>query len=234
MNTTNFYTVLELELNASEEQIKTQFKKLVRKYHPDVSKEVDAEIKFKKINEAYDTLSDSFKRSSYDLFLKMNHNKAKNFKNQNTNYNHQKTKQTKPNSDKTQVYRIYYEVLGIKSQRDLENLEQMHLKKIWEFSDKYSGDELKKRLFYLKMAKEVLMDNEKRSAYNLSLKRCKSDPNFLQVHNLTYHRIQRRKPKEEVEKEEEMDFMDIIHANMPLVMIGVVVLIIVVKVFILR
>lgn len=68
--TTNrdYYEVLGLERNASAEEIKSAFRKLARQYHPDVSKDADAEEKFKEINEAYSVLSDSEKRARYDRF----------------------------------------------------------------------------------------------------------------------------------------------------------------------
>jgi curved DNA-binding protein len=51
---------------ATEEQIKQAYRKLARKYHPDVSKEPDAEAKFKEVAEAYQTLKDPEKRAAYD------------------------------------------------------------------------------------------------------------------------------------------------------------------------
>ena len=56
--------------NASDDEIKAAFRKLARQYHPDVSKEPNAEEKFKEINEAYGVLSDSDKRARYDRFGK--------------------------------------------------------------------------------------------------------------------------------------------------------------------
>lgn len=61
-----YYSILEVDENASPEQIKTSFKKLALKYHPDRNKEKDSEEKFKKINIAYEVLSDPIKRSNYD------------------------------------------------------------------------------------------------------------------------------------------------------------------------
>ncbi len=62
----DYYTILEVERGATEEQIKKAFRKLARKYHPDISKEADADARFKDINEAYQTLSDQEKREAYD------------------------------------------------------------------------------------------------------------------------------------------------------------------------
>lgn len=66
----DYYEVLGIQRNASDDEIKTAFRKLARQYHPDVSKEEHAEEKFKEINEAYGVLSDADKRGRYDRFGK--------------------------------------------------------------------------------------------------------------------------------------------------------------------
>src|SRR4030067_2389219 len=70
MTNNDFYDTLGVGKNASDDEIKTAFRKLARQYHPDVNKEHDAEEKFKEINEAYGVLSDSDKRARYDRFGK--------------------------------------------------------------------------------------------------------------------------------------------------------------------
>jgi molecular chaperone DnaJ len=70
MSGRDYYEVLGVGRNASDDEIKAAFRKLARQYHPDVNKEHDAEEKFKEINEAYGVLSDSDKRSRYDRFGK--------------------------------------------------------------------------------------------------------------------------------------------------------------------
>jgi curved DNA-binding protein len=62
----DYYKILGVERGASDADIKKAFRKLAHKYHPDVSKEKDAEEKFKDVNEAYQTLSDPEKRAAYD------------------------------------------------------------------------------------------------------------------------------------------------------------------------
>jgi curved DNA-binding protein len=62
----DYYKVLGVDRDASQEEIKNVYRKLTRKYHPDVSKEPDAEAKAKAINEAYDVLGDPEKRRAYD------------------------------------------------------------------------------------------------------------------------------------------------------------------------
>lgn len=62
----DYYDALGLKRGASEAEIKAAYRKLARKYHPDVSKEKDAEVHFKEIAEAYQTLKDKEKRAAYD------------------------------------------------------------------------------------------------------------------------------------------------------------------------
>ncbi len=65
----NFYQILNVSEHASLEEIKSAYRKLARIYHPDVAKTKEAEEKFKEINRAYETLSDSLKRADYDQTL---------------------------------------------------------------------------------------------------------------------------------------------------------------------
>lgn len=62
----DYYETLGVKPDASEAEIKSAFRKLARKYHPDVSKEAGAEDKFKAVNEAYEALRDPEKRRQYD------------------------------------------------------------------------------------------------------------------------------------------------------------------------
>src|SRR3989339_205865 len=64
----DYYEVLGVSKSASEGEVKTSYRNLARKYHPDVNKESGAAEKFKEINEAYQTLSDPNKRSQYDYY----------------------------------------------------------------------------------------------------------------------------------------------------------------------
>jgi curved DNA-binding protein len=62
----DYYAILGVEPSAGEAEIKTAYRRLARKYHPDVSKEKGAEEKFKAVNEAYEALRDPQKRAAYD------------------------------------------------------------------------------------------------------------------------------------------------------------------------
>ncbi len=68
MPTTDYYEILGVARGDSEEEIRKAFRKKAMEYHPDRNKNPDAEDKFKDINEAYQVLSDSKKRSQYDRF----------------------------------------------------------------------------------------------------------------------------------------------------------------------
>jgi curved DNA-binding protein len=62
----DYYSKLEIDKNATQKDIQAAYRRLARKYHPDVNKEKDAEDKFKLINEAYEVLKDPEKRQKYD------------------------------------------------------------------------------------------------------------------------------------------------------------------------
>jgi len=64
----DYYETLGVSRDASESELKSAFRGLARKYHPDVSQEPDTEDRFKEINEAYAILSDSEKRAAYDRY----------------------------------------------------------------------------------------------------------------------------------------------------------------------
>jgi molecular chaperone DnaJ len=64
----DYYEVLGVPRNASDEEIRREFRKLAKLYHPDRNREPGAEDKFKEINEAYQVLSDPGKRSKYDRY----------------------------------------------------------------------------------------------------------------------------------------------------------------------
>ena len=68
MNKKDYYETLGVSKDASDAEIKSAFRKLAKQYHPDVSKEENAEAKFKEIQEAYAVLSDEQKRKQYDQF----------------------------------------------------------------------------------------------------------------------------------------------------------------------
>jgi len=62
----DYYKILGVERGAADEEIKKAYRKLARKYHPDVSKEANAKEKFQEVAEAYETLKDKEKRAGYD------------------------------------------------------------------------------------------------------------------------------------------------------------------------
>jgi len=64
----DYYKILNVEKGSSKEEIKKAYKKLAKKYHPDINKAEDAEAKFKEINEAVSVLGDDSKKQQYDQF----------------------------------------------------------------------------------------------------------------------------------------------------------------------
>ena len=66
MEYVDYYEVMGLKRDATQDEIKRAYRKLARKFHPDVSKEADAEMRFKQLGEAYEVLKDPEKRAAYD------------------------------------------------------------------------------------------------------------------------------------------------------------------------
>lgn len=62
----DYYATLDVDRKATQDEIKRAYRKLARKYHPDLSKEPDAERRFKEMGEAYEVLKDTEKRAAYD------------------------------------------------------------------------------------------------------------------------------------------------------------------------
>ena len=62
----DYYKIMGVKRDAAQDEIKRAYRKLARKYHPDVSKEPDAEKRFKEVGEAYEVLKDPEKRAAYD------------------------------------------------------------------------------------------------------------------------------------------------------------------------
>ena len=64
----DYYKVLGVDRDASDQEISKAYRKLAKKYHPDLNHEPGAEEKYKQVNEAYEVLHDKQKRAQYDQF----------------------------------------------------------------------------------------------------------------------------------------------------------------------
>ncbi len=99
----NYYEILGVSVNASFSEVKTAFRKLARKYHPDVAGNTPENVaKFKEINEAYEVLSDTKQRSEYDTVRRFYNYSSAESSQKNNDENSEKTNTTKPDFGSTE------------------------------------------------------------------------------------------------------------------------------------
>lgn len=106
----DYYTTLGVSVNATDEEIKTAFRKLVKIYHPDVSKAPGSHEKYIEIQEAYETLSCPDKRRDYDNKLKNDKNNSDNASNRDkrAEYNQSHNNQQRSGYDSTRTHKSSY------------------------------------------------------------------------------------------------------------------------------
>jgi curved DNA-binding protein len=117
----DYYKILGIQKTASDNDIKQAYRRLARKYHPDVSKEANAEEKFKDVQEAYEVLKDTEKRKAYDQ-LGANWKQGQEFRpppgwDANTHFNRSRTGETFQESDMEGFSDFFANIFGGAQQR---------------------------------------------------------------------------------------------------------------------
>jgi molecular chaperone DnaJ len=110
----NLYAVLEVNNNSDINEIKNSYRRLSKKYHPDVSKENDANLIFSEISKAYEILSNEELKSEYDLKSKWgnNYNEYYDFFDVDFDLSYQNEKEKLENFKKNEVWNIQIEIDG--------------------------------------------------------------------------------------------------------------------------
>ena len=111
----DYYKILDVSMNASADEITKAFRKLSRKYHPDINKEIGADEKYKEITEAYEFLSDKNKRRDYDL----NYNYLKN----KNNFSSESSSNSNMNDAKLRILKIKKQIVDVLKRNDILNEE---------------------------------------------------------------------------------------------------------------
>ncbi len=118
----DYYEILEISFNATQEEIKKAYRRLAKKYHPDLNLDDDTEDIMKRINEAYEVLSDLEKRKEYDLTLNKDVSASAKIKNDSAYKTYTKTRE-ESESDLEDWLKDY-----LNSRRKLEKLYKKYIK----------------------------------------------------------------------------------------------------------
>lgn len=112
MRNKNLYNILEVNKNSTSDEIKSSYRKLSKKYHPDVNKEKEAEEKFQNISKAYSILSDVELKKEYDLKSKYGNNYNEYFEifDLNLDFDYQSGKNNLDTFKRNEVFDIFIRV----------------------------------------------------------------------------------------------------------------------------
>ena len=116
----DYYKILGISINASNEEIKKAYRRKAKKVHPDVNKTAKAHELFTMINEAYQVLTDSHKKSIYDL--KYKYKEEPNYK----QYNQQKTRNYTPDPAKKRAENFHYDWQSFNANAKTKDIRDSH------------------------------------------------------------------------------------------------------------
>src|SRR3546814_4320785 len=126
----DYYDILGVEPSAGDAEIKTAYRRLARKYHPDVSKEAGAEEQFKAVNEAYEALRDPQKRAAYDQLRTRGYRPGDEVQPPPGGYGYGHggaPRSEEPTSERPSLMRISYAVFCLKTKKDNNKMTKPHI-----------------------------------------------------------------------------------------------------------
>lgn len=140
MDYKDYYKIMGLERSANQDEIKRAYRKLARKYHPDVSKEQNAEEKFKELGEAYDVLRDPEKKAKYDQYGQYWKEQGQANQQANSGY-HQQFDENQAADFEDFLNSIFRERSRHQYDTHFEQAQDIHAKLVISLQDSYLGSE---------------------------------------------------------------------------------------------
>jgi DnaJ-class molecular chaperone len=221
----DYYKILEVDINASNEEIRKSYHRMALRYHPDKNKDSNAEEKFKEVVEAYEVLSDPFKRRGYNLSRKLNEEYKFTLSDNILNFSRHFFSQENVNKFKNMVNNLSSGMANYGISIDFELMLNNFLNNIrsGKYKDIYEEYRQFKKFYDVDFSKVELNEEELRKKYeennyfNTPKKKRKEENNFdkkdekMDLSNINniikLRKINKKKKEEEENKIENKEFI---------------------------